>query len=479
MQRTLFAPEDAAGWPFDSDSVHGGEHAHLTESGRATDSALDAQSQSQSLNSVLPWSPITELRFARDQRLLEVAQCLRSTEPAVVECADLQTGVSEEDAQSAQRARLLALLQRTLALPLGRGAFTLRTEETHLTDTLPLPDLCTYGLLRLDQTVSGRIHLAPSLFPPSQMEWPSFHNGVAAALRARVREHESTLTSTWIVYNKPPPTPPLNGDEPTTTDRVAEHAGVLLGLGLQGHLRSLAVTRLYTYLSEAHSLTSIALLIGLGASRVGSCDQALTNLLAVHLPSMQTFGSGGAPMSHLEVPPLVQSAAIASSGLLYLGSGDRRHAELMLDEISIAPNSDRRQERECHALSAGLALGMICIGKGGSEALHDLQLAQRLSSLLGDSGLGLVQLQPVSRFASATATPVQPLPPFADHQVHVANTAAAAAAAAAARVGGTLSFRYSLRSLMGKRRASDRWPRGETTGRWRWWCERGEGRGLR
>jgi APC1 beta sandwich domain len=178
----------------------------------------------------------------------------------------------------------------------------------------------------------------------------------------------------------------------------------------QGHLRALAVTRLYTYLSEAHSLTSIALLIGLGASRIGSGDQALANLLAVHLPSLQVLGTGSA-MAHLEVPPLVQTAAIVSTGLLYLGSGDRRHAELMLDEISIAPTSDRRQERECHALSAGLALGMVCVGKGGSALLHDLHLARRLFSLLSDAGASHL---PATGFTVATGGTAQPLPPFGD-----------------------------------------------------------------
>lgn len=56
--------------------------------------------------------------------------------------------------------------------------------------------------------------------------WPAFHNGVSAGLRI-VRDMPTT-DSTWIVYNKPDST----GD---ALDKHS-HAGLLMALGLLGHL---------------------------------------------------------------------------------------------------------------------------------------------------------------------------------------------------------------------------------------------------
>ena len=44
------------------------------------------------------------------------------------------------------------------------------------------------------------------------------------------------MSRTWIVYNRP-------------SEASASHAGVLLGLGLLGHMRVLAATDFYRYLS--------------------------------------------------------------------------------------------------------------------------------------------------------------------------------------------------------------------------------------
>lgn len=59
---------------------------------------------------------------------------------------------------------------------------------------------------------------------------------MAAGLRLAPGGHQ--LTRTWVVYNKPP--------EPSYT-----HAGLLMALGLTGHLSCLAATDLYRYLAQA------------------------------------------------------------------------------------------------------------------------------------------------------------------------------------------------------------------------------------
>lgn len=48
---------------------------------------------------------------------------------------------------------------------------------------------------------------------------------------------QGKMSRTWIQYNKP--------EEPSFT-----HAGILLALGLHGHLCSLAMTDVYRYLTQ-------------------------------------------------------------------------------------------------------------------------------------------------------------------------------------------------------------------------------------
>lgn len=65
------------------------------------------------------------------------------------------------------------------------------------------------------------------------------------------------MSRTWILYNKP--------DEPNVT-----HAGLLLALGLHGHLRVLTITDIFQYYSQVinfhfrHPVTPCLLILLLG-----------------------------------------------------------------------------------------------------------------------------------------------------------------------------------------------------------------------
>jgi anaphase-promoting complex subunit 1 len=50
------------------------------------------------------------------------------------------------------------------------------------------------------------------------------------------------------------------------------HAGVLMGLGLRGQLSALSRPDFFAYLSQKHDATTLAVLIGLAASRRGTMD---------------------------------------------------------------------------------------------------------------------------------------------------------------------------------------------------------------
>lgn len=212
--------------------------------------------------------------------------------------------------------------------------------------------------------------------------WPKFHNGVAVGLRLQslrsispltARQRKSVcITRTWIVYNKPEtPTP--------------QHGGLLLALGLQQQLHVLAMTDIYEYLTLGHDPTTVGILLGMAAAKCGSCDAAVSKMLCLHIPALLPQ-----PFAEMEVSAAAQTAAIAGIGMLYCGTAHRLMAEFLLGEIACCSRGDRMRDREAYTLSAGLALGLVTLGKGSSNeaaGLGDLEIAQRLHhALAGGTG---------------------------------------------------------------------------------------------
>ena len=78
---------------------------------------------------------------------------------------------------------------------------------------------------------------------------------------------------------------------------------------------------------------------------------------------------------------MVQTAALVGVGLLYQGTAHRRIAEVLLTELGRRPGAgaDATMDRESYSLSAGLALGMVTLGKGDdAPGLTDLRMTERL-----------------------------------------------------------------------------------------------------
>jgi anaphase-promoting complex subunit 1 len=86
------------------------------------------------------------------------------------------------------------------------------------------------------------------------LNWPSFHNGVAAGLRlAKGSYGEWQVTRNWIFFNCPTETP-LGPEEVRTPASILEmelkkasHGGLLFALGMHGHLNCLFKPDLYRY----------------------------------------------------------------------------------------------------------------------------------------------------------------------------------------------------------------------------------------
>jgi anaphase-promoting complex subunit 1 len=297
------------------------------------------------------------LRFGRDLRLNEVRRLLGSSKPVAVRTSNAPD-VSDPDIVAQQQAQLWQLAQRTTALPFGRGAFTLGTSSAMLTEALPIPKLVLAG--RLPSQHDATVNLDANTGNLADVtSWPDFHNGVAAGLR--LAPGQTKISRTWIVYNKP--------DEPNFS-----HAGLLMALGLHKHLGVLAATDVYRYLSQEHEATTVGVLLGMSAAHRGTMDPGISKMLYLHIPARH-------PPSYpeLELPTLVQSAALLAVGLLYQGSAHRLTTEILLAEIGRKPGGDNALDREGYALAAGLALGLVTLGRGRDAwGLADLHIEDRL-----------------------------------------------------------------------------------------------------
>ncbi|XP_012733859.2 anaphase-promoting complex subunit 1 isoform X1 [Fundulus heteroclitus] len=303
---------------------------------------------------------VTGLIWSQDLRVQEVRRLLQSSRPVRVSVVQLPE-VSDHEYIEEKENKLLQLCQRTMALPVGRGLFTLFSYHPVPTEPLPVPKLNLTGRASPRNTVvdlnSGNIDV-----PPNMTNWPSFHNGVAAGLKIAPA---SQVDSAWIAYNKP-----------KSPELANEYAGFLMALGLNGHLTKLATLNIHDYLTKGHEMTSIGLLLGVSSAKLGTMDMSITRLLSIHIPALLPPTS-----TELDVPHNVQVAAVIGIGLVYQGTGHRHNAEVLLSEIGRPPGPEMEYctDRESYSLAAGLALGMVCLGHGSNLiGMTDLNVPEQL-----------------------------------------------------------------------------------------------------
>ena len=85
-------------------------------------------------------SPLLKLLFAKDHRVHEVRRLLCSSRPVTVALpAAQQQGLSEHELIEEREKQLLVTCIRVMALPVGRGMFSLHTSDPTVTQTLSVP----------------------------------------------------------------------------------------------------------------------------------------------------------------------------------------------------------------------------------------------------------------------------------------------------------------------------------------------------
>ncbi|KAF9207246.1 Anaphase-promoting complex subunit 1 [Haplosporangium sp. Z 27] len=308
-------------------------------------------------------SDITDLRFGADMRVAETQKMLRSSVVLRIKPEE-SPDLNDDDLRALHQDLLCKLAIRTLSLPTGRGILTFGTATPILNQKCPIPPinlaakiLPSYGTMEPEILALGGEQV---------LSWPEFHNGVAAGLR--ISSNSKDVTSSWIIYNKPEI---LN----------SSHAGFLFALGLTGHLRALARSHVWRYLSYKHELTSTGLLLGLACAHRGTMNTAITRVLSVHMPALLPQHG-----SELNLSPLTQVACVLGIGLIYMETSHRRMAEVMLSEIGSASGDSvdsLNSLQECHSVAAGFGLGFITLGQGNkSTGLRDMKIVDVLVSYM-------------------------------------------------------------------------------------------------
>jgi Anaphase-promoting complex subunit 1 len=329
--------------------------------------------------------------FPQDNRIREAGRLLRSSRPCPLS-VPRGVEVSDHEYERLKQVKLLLLCRRALAMPIGRGMLTIGNFKSASAEPLPVPELCLAG--RVAPT-NANLALDVSDCQNGFLNWPEFHNGVAAGLRLPLEgetgQSVPKITRSWIVYNRPlnsdaQSQQQTHGQRPNWRIKIHAHGGLLLALGLRGYLSALEMTDLYDYLTQGQVTLTCGVLLGMAANKRGSCDISVSKMLCLHLPSLmpQQF-------SAIDVASAVQTAAVSGTGLLFQGSSSRLMTEFLLNEIGRRPDSDVMLDREAYTLSCGIALGMINICKGDrignrigkgqdgeGEGLADLRVGERL-----------------------------------------------------------------------------------------------------
>ena len=243
-------------------------------------------------------------------------------------------------------------------MPVGKGLLTFNSQTPLSTDQFVVPKFSFVFRMKPQNTM---VTVDKTFLTDAVRQWPLFHSGVARALS--ISPNSPFIDTSWIVFNKP--------TEPTN-----QHAGFLLGLGLNGHLKKIARWHILNYLTTKHVLTSVALLLGLGVSYRGTKDVKITKLLSVHVAAMLPFGA-----ADLKINIWIQTAGIMALGLLYCDSRHRRTSEVLLSELTAYANPiafsysssipPELQRDEGYRLACGLALGFINLGKGPDLRSND------------------------------------------------------------------------------------------------------------
>jgi anaphase-promoting complex subunit 1 len=303
---------------------------------------------------------ISQLLFSEDRRLVEATSLMHFNNVQIAECYK-QPDWSDAFHFEQQRKVMQWVTTRMIALPAGDGMLHFDSQIPLMTEKYHLPGFNASAIM---QPMGHTVTTDRTGLTEEKVNWAYFHAGVSVGLR--ISRNAKGIDTSWLVFNKP-------------AELTNRHAGLLLALGLNGHLRSLAKWLSFKYLTPKHTMTSVGLLLGISASYMGTMDSLITRMLSVHITAMLPPGA-----AELNVSSTTQTAGLMGIGLLYCNTEHRRMSELMLHEVELmdvedVDNGPDVLRDESYRLAAGFALGLINLAKGRDlKGLHGMHLPERL-----------------------------------------------------------------------------------------------------
>ncbi|KAL9000932.1 MAG: hypothetical protein Q9188_005563 [Gyalolechia gomerana] len=303
---------------------------------------------------------VTRMIFRDDQRFAEATRLLHPLVAPTARCVP-EPGWGDTELLEAQQELVKIIATRTLSVSPGRGLLYYSARSPLITEKFPVHGFTLSCVMKPSNTT---VTADRGAYTEEKVSWAFFHAGVEAGLS--ISKDAKGIDTSWLLFNKP-------------HELKNRHAGFLLALGLNGHMKNIAKWASYKYLTPKHTMTSIGFLLGISASYLGTMDTNITRLLSVHVTRMLPAGA-----AELNLSPVTQTSGIMGIGLLYCNTQHRRMSETMLSEIENADqeenlNPSESLREEGYRLAAGFALGYINLGRGRDlKGLHDMQIVERL-----------------------------------------------------------------------------------------------------
>jgi anaphase-promoting complex subunit 1 len=120
---------------------------------------------------------------------------------------------------------------------------------------------------------------------------------VAAGLRLAACPDSQDIDSTWIAFNQPAGPAAGGGTPAEAATAETEHAGLIMALGLTGHLGKLSKLDSFEYLMKGSEPISIGLLLGVAATHLATMDVLVTKKLATQLEALLPPSATELPLS--------------------------------------------------------------------------------------------------------------------------------------------------------------------------------------
>ncbi|KAI8910379.1 hypothetical protein EDD86DRAFT_246749 [Gorgonomyces haynaldii] len=332
----------------------------------------------QSFGTVQERDDAQRLRFTKDDRL-KVAQQMLEPQLSLTDQVDPVGDVNVQ-----QQKELKRWAAKTYALALGKGMITFNSRQIVSTETISIPSMPTGARLPpLNATVE--LIVSPHL---NFMEWPEFHSGVSHGLQVRMDCVD--IDSSWFIFNQ------KRGSD-GRPEVESKHGGFLLGMGLMGHSKHIELgDSLRYYLLPQYDMIMVGHLLGLGATFIGTKNPTVSQMVAVHIPSLLPRNS-----ANLNLSAITRTSAIVSFGLLHSQTRSRQQLDKILSDIDNVRQHDldpENSDTEMYMNGCGFAIGLIDLASG-SQTLVDrlIRLKSKKRTDLVENGttiaLGLVCLK--------------------------------------------------------------------------------------